>query len=56
MYLKTIKIGEYICTAILILKMEENTHFQHTMLYYFKKDKNTTVMQKRFVQCMEKVL
>ena len=37
--------------------MEENTkHFQDTMLYYFKKDKNTTEMQKRFVQCVEKAL
>ena len=34
--------------------MEENKqHFQHIMLYYFKKGKNT---QKDFVQCMEKVL
>ena len=32
----------YFCAAILILKMEEDTqHFQHIMLYYFKKDKNT---------------
>ena len=46
------------CVAILILKMKEKKkHFQHTMLYYFKKGKNTTKMQKkRFVQCMEKVL
>ena len=30
------------CVAILILKMEEyKQHFQHIMLYYFKKDKNT---------------
>ena len=29
--------------AILILKMEKDTqHFQHTMLYYFKKAKNVT--------------
>ena len=28
------------CAAILILKMEENTHFQRIMLYYFKKGKN----------------
>ena len=42
--------------AILILKMEENAqHFWHIMLYYFKKGKNATEMQKkkRFV---EKVL
>ena len=36
------------CAAILILKMEENTqHFCHIMLYYFKKGKNTTQMQKK---------
>ena len=44
--------------AILILKMEENIqHFQHIMLYYFKKGNNATEMQKkRFVRCMEKRL
>ena len=44
--------------AILILKMEEKKqHFRHIMLYYFKKGKNATEMQnKRFVQCVEKVL
>ena len=36
------------CVAILILNMEENTqHFRHIMLYYFKKGKNATEMQKR---------
>ena len=30
--------------------------FQHIMLYYFKKGKNTTETQKRFVQFIEKVL
>ena len=49
------------CVAILILKMEENMqHFQHIMLYYFKKGENTAVMKKkkkkRFVHCVEKVL
>ena len=35
------------CAAILILKMEENMqHFWHIMLYYFKKGKNATEMQK----------
>ena len=30
------------------MKMEENRqHFQHIMLYYFKKGKNETEMQKR---------
>ena len=35
------------CVAILILKMEENTHFWHIMLYYFKKGTNATEMQKK---------
>ena len=36
------------CVAILILKMEENKQrFQHIMLYYFKKGKNTSEMQKK---------
>ena len=36
--------------------MEENKwHFQHIMLYYFKKGTNTTETQ-IFVQCVEKVL
>ena len=36
------------CVAILILKMEENMqHFQHIMLYNFKKGKNITEMQKK---------
>ena len=34
--------------VILILKMEENMqHFWHIMLYYFKKGKNTTEIQKK---------
>ena len=34
------------CVAILILKMEENKqHFQHSILYYFKKGKIATEMQ-----------
>ena len=35
------------CVAILILKMEETTHFWCVMLYYFKKHKNTTETQKK---------
>ena len=36
------------CVAILILKMEENKqHFQHIMLYYFKKCKIATETQKK---------
>ena len=36
------------CVAILVLRMEGNMqHFQHIMLYYFKKGINTTEMQKK---------
>ena len=36
------------CAAMLILKMEENTHhFLYIMLYYFNKGKNTTETQKK---------
>ena len=36
------------CVTTLILKMGENTqHIQHIMLYYFKKDKDATEMQKK---------
>ena len=33
--------------AILILKVEGKKHFQHIMLYYFKKGKNTIKMRKK---------
>ena len=36
------------CVAFLILKIEENKqHFQHIMLYYFKKGKDATETQKQ---------
>ena len=36
------------CVAILILKMKEKEqHFQHILLYYFKKDKNATETEKK---------
>ena len=36
------------CVPILILNMEGGKqHFQHAMLYYFKKGKNATEMQKK---------
>ena len=36
------------CAAILILKMiEDRQYFQHILLYYFKKCKNATEMQKK---------
>ena len=44
------------CVTILILKMKESTHFQHVMLYYFKKGKNTTETQNKICAGMEKVL
>ena len=35
------------CAAVLITKMEVNTqHFQHIMLYYFKKGKNAETKKK----------
>ena len=47
MHLKKLSKLVNFCVATLILKMEENTqHFWH-ILYYFKKGKNTTEMQKR---------
>ena len=43
------------CVAILILQMEEKRqHFGHIIFCYFNKSKNTTKMQKWFVQCMKK--
>ena len=44
---KTSKLVNF-CVAILILKMEKMQHFQHIMLYYFKKGKNTTKTLKKF--------
>ena len=36
------------CVAILILNMEDDMqHFQHIMLYYFKKGENATETQKK---------
>ena len=43
---KLIKIGDF-CATILILKMEDPQHFQCIILYYLKKGKNTTEMQKK---------
>ena len=56
MHLKNLSELVNFCVAILILKMEENTqHSLHIMLYYCKKDKNATEMQKK--KCnMEKAL
>ena len=47
-HLKTLSKSVNFYIAILILKMEENMqHFQYIMLYYFKKGKNTTEVQKK---------
>ena len=44
---KTSKLVNF-CVAILILKMEEKKqHYQHIMLYYFKKGKNATETHKK---------
>ena len=55
-FLKNLSYLVSFCIVILILKMEGNIqHIWHIMLYYFKKGKNTSEMQKRkkrFVQCM----
>ena len=56
---KFIKLGEFLCSHFVTLKMKENKwHFWHTMLDYFKKGKNSTETHthKRFVQYMEEVL
>ena len=48
MHLKKTSKSVNFCVAILILKMEENTQpFGHITLYYFKKGKNATEMQKK---------
>ena len=52
---KLVRIGGFLCSHFNI-EEEENTHFQHIMLYNFKKGKNKTEMQKKFMQCIEKVL
>ena len=47
-FLKNLSKLVNFCAAILISKVKEDTqHFQHIMLYYFKKGKNTIEMQKR---------
>ena len=56
MHLKKLTKLVNFCAAILILKMEENTHFQHIMLYYFKKGRTQLKCKKRFVPFMEKMV
>ena len=52
-----IKISEFLCIHFNIENGKQYTTLQYIMLYYFKKGKNATKMQKqRFVQCREKGL
>ena len=45
---KSSKLVNFCVVAMSLLKMEQNTeHFRHLMLYYFKKGKNATEMQKK---------
>ena len=54
---RLIKIGEFLCSHFNIKDGRKKQHFWHIMLYYFKKCKHATEMQrKKFVQCVEKVL
>ena len=47
MHLKNIKIGGFLCSHLIVKVEEKEQHFWHIMLYYFKKGKNTTEIQKR---------
>ena len=40
------------CVCILILNMGKKQHFQYIMLYYFKKGKITTEMQRKDLCCI----
>ena len=44
---KLIKIGEFLCSHFNIEDGRKKQHFQHIMLYYFKKGKNATETQKK---------
>ena len=41
------QIGEFLCTHFTIEYRRKKQHFQHVMLYYFKKGKNATEVQKK---------
>ena len=48
MHLKNdIKIGEFLCSHFNIEDGRKKQHFPHIMLYYFKKGKNATEMNKK---------
>ena len=44
---KLIKILEFLCSHFNIEDGRKKQYFQHIMLYYFKKGKNATEMQKK---------
>ena len=44
---KDIKIGEFLCSHLNIKDGRKKQYFRHIMLYYFKKGKNATKMQKK---------
>ena len=44
---KLIEIGEFLCSHFNIEDGEKKQHIQHIILYYFKKGKNATEMQKK---------
>ena len=49
-------MGEFLCSYFNTEDRRKKQYLGHFMLYYFKKGKNATEMQKRFVQFMENVL
>ena len=50
---KDIKISEFLCSHFNIEGRRKKQHFWHIMLYYFKKGKNATEMQKICAVCGE---
>ena len=44
---RLIKIGEFLCSHFNTEDGRKKQHFQHIMLYYFKKGKSATEMQKK---------
>ena len=53
---KCIKIGNFLCSHFNIEEGRKKQHFWQITLYCYKKHKNATEMQKRFVLCMSKVV
>ena len=44
---KLIKVGKFLCSHFNTEDEKNTQHFQHITLYYFKKGKNATEMQKQ---------